>query len=211
MVALLPAEFFFAGGLYAGHAGVVSAAVFVRMPVNVGLVYLGDISKEVSAGVEGVVPHASHLALEARKTVFYLVKAHIGFGRNHAHHGNALEADGAAPSAVLLQFSADEFRRYIQNRRQGHGIEGLDLTGAHKDVVGHLITNQDIPVAVIDDAAGGVDGLIDGGVTVCILLVAVNHLQGKDLSQQYQGGYRKADEQRDMTLSRLHFIWNPKE
>ena len=177
VVALLSAEFLLTGGLYAGHSGVVSASVFVRVPVNVSLIYLGDISQEVPAGVEGVVPHASHLALETRETVFYLVKAHIRLGRDHSHHSHGLEADCATAALVFLEFSPNEFRRNVKHGSEGHRIKSLDLTRAHKYVIRHLVTHQDIPVTVIDDAAGGVNCLIDGGIAVCVLLIAVYDLQ----------------------------------
>ncbi len=193
VVSLLSAKLRFTGRLNAGHAGVVSAAVFAGMAVYVGLVHLGYVSKEVSASIEGVVPDAPDLPFEARETVFYFVKAHISFGRDHAHHGDGLKAYGRAPAAVFLEFSPDEFRRHVQNRGKGQGVEGLNLPGAHKDVVGHLVSNQDVPVAVVDDPAGGIDGLVDGGIAVCVLFVAVYHLQGKDFCQQYKRRYAKAD------------------
>ena len=177
VVTFLSTEFFLAGGLYAGHAGIVSAAVLSRVAVQIGLIHLGNISQQVAAGIDGIVTDAANLPAEAGKLVFDLVEAHVGLGREVADHGHGLEADGAAPAVVFGQAAADELGVHVQDGGQGQGVKRFHLTGVHQDVISYFVAHQDFSVPVIDDATGGVDGFVNGSVAVGVLLVAfVNYL-----------------------------------
>ena len=200
VIAFLPAEILFPRRFDACHAGIVAAAVFAGMTLHVALVYLRHIAQEVATGVHRVLAHAARLTAKSGKLVFDLLKAQVGLGRYHTHHGDSLEADRGAFAVILVHLAPDEFRRYAQGCGQGQGVEGFYLAGAHQDVVGHLVAHQYSPVAVEDGTAGGVDGLIDRGVAVCVLLVAVvQELDRKNGAQQQQDGCSQANEQADMT------------
>ncbi len=88
------------------------------MAVQVGLVNLGNVAQEVTAGVHGIVADTAHLAAEAGELVFDLVKTHVRFGGKVADHGDRLETYGAAPAVVLGHAGADEIRLYAQYRGQ---------------------------------------------------------------------------------------------
>ena len=199
VVTLFPAQLLFPRGLDARHARIVSAAVFSRVAVDIGLVYLRHVAQQVAAGVHGIIPDAAHLSPEARELVFHFVEAHVSLGRDRTHHGDGLEADGGAPTPIVLQFFPDEIRVHFQDGGQRQGVEFLHFPRAHHDVVGHLVAHQDAPVAVINDATGGVDGFVDGGVAVGVFLIGiVQDLQGKNFAQENQHGYSQANDQPDM-------------
>ena len=207
MVALFSAQVLLAGGLYARHSGKVPAAVIVRMLVDVGLVDLGNISQKVAARIYGVLPYSAHLPLEAGEFVLDLVKAHVCFCRHGAHHCDGLEADGAAPAVEIGHLFPDEIRCNLQHGGKGQGVELLHLPGAHHYVVCHFVSNQDVAVAVEDNAAGGVHGFINGGVAVRVFLEAgVENLQGEDSSQQQEYNDSQADKQSDMPVILLHYF-----
>ena len=172
------------------------------MRVHVGLVHLGHITQQVSARIHGVVPDAAHLTAEAGEAVFHLVKAHVRFGRKVADHSNGLEADGSAPFVVFFQPVFDKAGVHVQYGGQRQGVEGLHFPRGHQDVVGHFVSHQDGSVAVVDDSAGGIDGFVNGGVAVCVLLVGiVQDLEGEYLAQQQQRYHSQADQEADMTPS----------
>ena len=193
------------GRLYSGHAGIVAATVLAGVLLHVALVHLRDISEEVAAGVHRVFAHAAHLPAKAGELVFHFVKAHVGFGRKHAQHGHGLEADGCAFPLVFGQFAPDEFRRDVQGGGERQGVEGPYVARDHQNVVRHFISHQDGAVPVEDGTAGGIDGLIDGGIAVGVLLVAVvRNLDGKKGAQQQQNSRSQANEQADMTSVSAH-------
>ena len=205
VVSFLSAQLFFTGRLDARHAGVVSALVFSRMGVHIGLVHLGNIAQQVATRVYRVVADAAHLAAEAGEAVFHLIKTHVRFGREVADHGDGLEADAPAAFVVFHQAVPDKAGLHIQNGSQRQGVEGLHLAGRDQNVISHFVAHQDGPVAVVDDSAGGIDGLIDGGVAVCVLLVlAAEQLEGEDFPQQKDSHDAQAHQQADMPAIGAH-------
>ena len=82
MVPFFPSKILFSCGLNAGFPCVISPSVLVRMLIQESLVYFGNISEEVSAGVDRVVADGPGLPLESREHVFHLVESHVGLDRN---------------------------------------------------------------------------------------------------------------------------------
>ena len=147
-----------------------------------------------SAGVDRVVADAAHLALEAGEAVLDLGELVVGLRRDLLDHRNALEANLPAVLLVFLHLPADEFHGGVQGRRQGERIERLHVARVHEDVVSHLVAHEDVAVAVVDDAAGGVDDFPDRGVVVRVdLVVVVQDLDGEDLREQDDGHHAEAD------------------
>ena len=188
MVAFGAAEFTLPCCLYASPAYVVSRAVLARMLLHVVRIHLGDIAEEVASGVDRVVAYASELSLESGELVLDLGEPHVCLGRDLLDHGLRLVADTRAVLAVIGHPVADELDVHVQCRREGEGVEGLDLARRHDDVVCGLVADEDLPVTVVDDAACGVDGLVDHGVVVGTLLVLVmDDLDGEKLDQKDGG------------------------
>ena len=207
MVALLPAEFLLTRGFYAGHTGVVTALVLPGVAVYVVLVHFRDVSQEVSAGVYGVLAYASHLPPEAGELVLYLVKAHIRLRGDHSHHSNGLEAYGAAAPPEVGHLLPDELRGDVQDGGEGKGVEFPDLARGYHNIICHLVAHQDVSLAVIDDAAGGVDGLVYGGIAVCVFLEAgIEHLEGENLAQKQQNHCSKTCKENYMPVILRHLF-----
>ena len=205
VVALLAAQFLFAGRLDAGHAGIVAAPIFARMLVDIGLVHLGNVAEEVAAGVDGVVPDAAHLAPEAGETVLDLGKAVVGLSRDLFEHRHTLKTDLAPVPAVFVHLAAQEFRRYVQDGGEGQRVESLHLARIHEDVVRHLVAHEDVPVPVVDDPAGREDHLPDRGIDVRIdLVVLVQDLDGENLRQEDDSDHSQTDQEFDMPAVRGH-------
>ena len=72
----LAAQVFLACRLKPGAAVIVAGAIIWMRLEELGI-HLGDVAQQVAAGVEGVLPDAARLALEAREAVLLLGKLHV--------------------------------------------------------------------------------------------------------------------------------------
>ena len=173
MVTLFPTEVLLPCGLDAGFSGVVAAAVLTGMAVQEALVHFGNISEEVSAGVEGIITDGSGHAFEAGELVFHLVEPHVCLRRNLPQHDYGLISNAAPVLPVFFHLFPDEVLPGSENAGEGGRVEGLDLPGGHEDVIGDLVPDENPPCAVIDDAPCRVNHLIYHGVVGGVPLVPV--------------------------------------
>ena len=173
VVSFFAPQVLFASRLDAGLAGIIPAAILVRVRFQEGGIHLGNIAQQVPARVYGIVPDAAGLPLEARELVFQFIEPHKGFRRNLLQQHHALPADLAAETGVLGHLFADEIRFHPQGRCQQQGVEGFHLARRAQDVVCHLVAHDDLTVAVVDNAPGRVDDVIDHRVVLGAGLVFV--------------------------------------
>lgn len=196
MVAFLASEFLFAGRLDACLPGVVSGTIFPGMLLDVVRVHLGDVTQQVSSGVDRVVPDASGLPPESRKVVLKFGELHVGFWFYLLEHHDALVADTAAVSGIFSHLVPDEFRGHVKGVGQHQCVEPLDFPRGDKDVVGYFVADDDLAVAVVDDASGRVDDVIDHRVVRRVdLVLVVNDLDVEQFSEYDGGDHQKAYDQ----------------
>ena len=125
-----------------------------------------------------------------------------------SQHDDRLEADPAAVAVVFLQLLGDPGGFHVQRPGEGQRVEGLHLPRGHEDVVGDLVADEDLVIAVVDDAAGRVDAFVDHRVGDGFLAVAaVDDLDVEHLAEQDGGKHQQAYYELDVAvvlLLRLH-------
>ena len=196
MIALLPAQVILPRRLDAGLAGIVAGAVFPRVFLDVVRIDLGDIAQQVSAGIERIVADGTHLTPETGELVLQLRKLHISRRRDLLEHHDRLVTDAAPVLAVFRHLLPDEVDGDIQRLRQLERIESLYLPRRHEDVIGDRVADDDLAVAVVDDAARGIDHVIDhrvvGGVP---LILVIQDLDDEQLDDQDADRDAEADQE----------------
>ena len=195
MVAFFSAKVLFPGRFDTGLSGIVSGTVFVRMGLDILLVHFGNISKKVSAGVHRVVPDTPDLSPESGEIVLEFSELHVGFRLDLLEHHDALVADLFPVPFVLGHLVPDEIGAYVQGGRKHQGVERGDLPGSYEDVISDLVADYYLPVAVVDDAPGGVDDIVDHRVVRCVDLVLVfDDLDIEQLAEQDGGDHHQSDQ-----------------
>ena len=191
-IALLAAQRLFKGLLHAGLAGVVAAAVFGIL-FDVVRVHFGDIAQQIPAGVVVVGPGGTRNAVEPRKAFQLLGKDAVLLRRNLLEQHLRLVSDLPAVEPPLPEAGVDVGRVDIENPAEGHRIEGLlDDGRGDQDVVGDLVAHDDTAVAVADQAAGRVAGLVFESVVLRVDAVfAVDDLDIEELA--YDDGEHRED------------------
>ena len=184
VIPFLAPQVLFAGRFDAGLAGIIPAAILVRMRFQKGGIHLGNITQQVPARIYRIVPDASGLPLEARELVFQFIEPHEGFRWNLLQQHHALPADLAAEAFVFGHLLADKIRLDPQGRCQQQGVERLHLARRAQDIIGHLVAHDNLAVPVINDAPGRIDDIIDHRVVLRAGLVFV--VQDLDGEQLYQ-------------------------
>ena len=173
VVALFSPQLLFPGRLDAGFAGIVARPVLSRMLLDVLLVDLRDVSQKVSSRIERIVADASDLSPEPREVVLDLGELHVGLGLDLLEHHHALVADLPSVPGIFSHLVPDEIGGHPQRIGKHQGVERGDLFRSDQDVIGNLVSDNDLPVPVVDYASGGVDDVIDHRVVGRVDLVLV--------------------------------------
>ena len=205
VVAFLTSEFHLPGGLYAGLSGVVSGTIFTGMPLDVVGVHLGDVAEQVATGVDRIVAYASGLPPESREVVLKLGEPHVGLRLYLLEHYHALVAYAATVPGIFLHLVPDEVGRDVECAGQHQGVELLDLPWGDEDVVGDFVADDDLVVAVVDDASGRVDDVVDHRVVGRVdLVLVVDDLDVEQLPEDDGRHNQKTDDQRLASTFCLH-------
>ena len=159
-------------------------------------VHLRDVAEQVAARVERILTNAAHFRLESREAVGLFGKTDITFVGDMLDERQRLETDPGAVLAIIGHSFPDKVRLHVQGAGKRERIERLNVPGSHDDVVAHFIANQDLSVAVIDNAAWRVNIVVDQRVIVGVPLVfVVDDLDIEELGQQNECNDQQADHQ----------------
>ena len=196
VVALLATKVLLAGGLEAGLSDVVSALVGIRFLLDIPLVHFRHVSQQVASGVEGILPHGTHLPAEAREIVGPLREAHVFLHADLLGELQGLPAYARTVFLVVGHLLPYPEGVQVQRLSQGKSVESLHFAGRDQDVVADAVAHQHLPVSVVDDAAGRIDGVVYHGIVGRIPLVAVIHyLNGEEPHQQDEDDGPEANDQ----------------
>ena len=205
VVPFLSTQFLLSRGLDPGLTGIVSRAVFPGMLLYVVGVHLRDIAEQVSTGVDGIVPDASGLSPEAWELVLDLSELHVGLRLYLLEHHDTLVTDAATVPGIFIHLVTDEFWCHVEGVRQHKRVELFHLARGDKDVVGDLVADYDLAVAVIDDASGGIDDVIDHRIVVRVDLVfVIDDLDVEQLPEDDGGDDKQPDYQGFSSTFCLH-------
>ena len=195
MPSFAAAKFGLAGRLQTG-AAVIIAGLVVWMLLQKLRTYLGDVSQKVSAGIEWILPQASHLRLEARKQELLLGKAHVGLGAYHLKEGQRLPAYLGAVGMVVGHPLAHKVGGGVKRRGKRQGVKLPHLPWGDQDLVAYLIAYQQLAVAVVDNSAGRINHFAGKRVVVGVGFIAlVKYLHIEKAPQQNEKHHGQADEQ----------------
>ena len=76
-------------------------------------------------------------------------------------HYDTLIAYFPPVTVISVHFLPDEAGGYPEYIAQGESVEFFHFLRSDKQVVCDFVADEDLAVPVMDDAAGGVDGLVD--------------------------------------------------
>ena len=181
LIAFLSLEIFFAGGLYACLADVVSGLVCLRMAPYVICADFGYVAEKISSGIVRIVPYVSGLSPESGEFIRYLGEFHEYFRRQMREHCHRPVADFSPVAVVSVHLFPEEFRCYLQDFAQGQGVEFPDFLRGDEHVVCHLVADEDFPVPVIDYSPRRVNDGMDHRIVGCVnLVLVVDYLDDKE-------------------------------
>ena len=155
------------------------------MLLHVPGIHFGNISEEVSSRVERVFADASSLASESGELICHLGELHVSLRREFLEHHDGLIADFAPVLLVLVHLGLDVFVCDVKHLCKRKCIKLSYFPWSYHQVVCDPVAHEDIPVAVMDDATGRVDGGVYHRVVLCAELVFVlDDLYAEQLQDQ---------------------------
>ena len=165
----------------------IVAANVVVVGFNLLFRHLADVAQGMACGVVGVLADGASLDVEARKLEELFLKDATLLGRELRHEGlmRVFGVAGVHPRVAhilhaLLKLLHGDTQRATQVER----VELRHLAGHEGDVVGRLVEDEQLAIAVVDGAPRGVLYLVEESVAVGIALVVVGQQLQIDQTQQ---------------------------
>ena len=175
----------------------VVATVVVGVGLYLALRHLADVAQGMGRSVVGVLTYGASLNVESRVFEKLFLKHAALFGRKLRHEslrGIGGVAGIEAPVAHVGHTLVKLFEADPQRTAEVERIEVVHFAGNESYVVGGLVEDEQLSVAVVDGSARGVLHFVEEGVAVGILLIFVRHyLQEEQAGNIYQdNGYGNA-------------------
>ena len=192
----------------------VVAGLVVVVLLNVGFRHLAHVAQHMGGKGILVLPDASFLDVESGKAEELLLEnAEILVGE--LAHEQLLCEPGVARILVAVLDVVHPLDEKLLGNAQGvaeiHGVETpLFLVHHHHNVVGRLVVDKQLAVAVVDDATRGILHLLEKGVAVGTLPVVVAHHlereQPDDVDGHNRDSYTTDDKASFFEIIVFHFL-----
>ena len=151
-----------------GAAGVIATGV-VGVGLHVRRAHLPQVAQEKGPVGVGILADGAVLDIEAGVLVELLLE-HARLLRRELREKDLRGVAGVAGVAAAVfdlgHAAAEVVERDAGDAAEVERVQVLDLTHDDCYVVGRLVIDDHAALAVVDDAAGGVDGALEEGVAV---------------------------------------------
>ena len=173
---------FFIKGLESRFADVVALSIEILRAFDFFRVYFAYVSQNVCAGIEGIIAQRPFDQIEAREFPSILLESRLQF------FGQQSAKDRRTDRRVLhdrINHSLPEFGSvHVEQSAEFECINAAYLSRCYHQIVNDGVVQDGLPVAIVNDAALGIDDLgINGIVHGELSISTVDHLQIEQAEQ----------------------------